>query len=121
MNNYTTRVYDYIEKDIHIVKAVTTYEGKSVYAYAKCGPEDNFDINFGTQLALKRLEIKIAQKRAAHNKEFAKLCREDLDRVEQYKKRLKKMIMSAEVAYSNRMVEIQDIEREISAMLDNSN
>ena len=119
MRNYETKVYDYIENGIHVVKAVTTYEGKSVYAYAKCGPEDNFDINFGTQLALKRLRIKIAEKRAVHNKEFAKLCRADLERVEHYKKRLKKMLTSAEIAYSNRMVDINKIEKEISAMLEN--
>ena len=119
MRNYETRVYSYVEKDtgIKVVKAVTTYECKAVYAQAKCDPNDNFDLEFGAKLALKRLDLKIAQKRAAHNKEFAKLCRLDLEHVEHYKKRLKKMITSAEVAYSNRMVETKQLEVEINEML----
>ena len=121
MRNYETNVYDYIEKDIHVVKAVTTYEGKAVYAYAKCDPNDNFDLEFGTKLALKRLDYKIALKRAAHAKEYAKLCRADLEHVEHYKKRLKKTIESAEISYSNRMVEVNQLENEIAEMLININ
>ena len=116
MRNYETNVYDYVENGIHIVKAVTTYEGKSVYAYAKCDPNDNFDLEFGTKLALKRLDLKIAFKRAVHNKEYAKYCRLDLERLEQYKKRLNKTIKSAEISYSNRMVEVNQLESEIEKM-----
>ena len=119
MKTYETYVYSYTENNtgIQVVKAVTIYEGKAIYAYAKCDPEDSFDFEFGKKLALKRLDYKIALKRAAHNKEFAKLCRIDLEHVESYKKRLKKTITSAEVAYGNRMVEAKQLEIEINEML----
>ena len=121
MRNYETNVYTYVENGINVIKAVTTYEGKAVYAYAKCDPADSFDIEFGTKLALKRLDQKIALKRAAHNKEFAKLCRLDLEQIEHYKKRLKKALASAEVSYGNRMVEAKQLNDEIQAMLININ
>ena len=121
MKNYKTHVYDYVEKSTgtKVVKAVTIYEGKAVYAQAKCDPGDDFDLEFGKKLALLRLQQKIALKRAAHNKEFAKFCRADLDQAELYKKRLKKMLTSAEVAYGNRMVEVNQLETEINKMLNN--
>ena len=119
MRNYETNVYDYVEKStgIHVVKAVTIYEGKAVYAVAKCDVRDTFDFEFGKKLALLRLQQKVALKRAAHNKEFAKLCRLDLEQVEQYKKKVKKMLTSAEVAYGNRMVEVNRLETDIVNML----
>ena len=122
MRNFKTNVYDYVEKTSgrRIVKAVTTYEGKAVYAVAKCDPQDIFDLEFGKKLALLRLQQKIALKRAAHNKEFARYCRRDLEDVEQYKKKVKKMLASAEVAYGNRMVEVNQLETEIANMLANT-
>jgi cell fate (sporulation/competence/biofilm development) regulator YmcA (YheA/YmcA/DUF963 family) len=118
MKNHETYVYNYIDSKTgaHIVKAVTTYEGNSVYAYAKCDPEDEFSLEFGTQLALKRLDIKVAQKRAAHAKEYAKNCRAELEYVECYIRRLRKSIKHAEIAYSDRMVEVNQFEKEISEM-----
>jgi hypothetical protein len=119
MRNYETMVYNYVEQGtgIKVVKAVTTYEGKAVYAYAKCDPADAFDLDFGTQLALRRLDIKIAQKRAAHAKEYARNCRLALEQAEHYVRRLRKIIRHAEVAYSDRMVEVNQLEKEISKML----
>ena len=123
MKNFEPNVYDYVEKNTgrHVVKAVTTYEGKAVYAYAKCDPQDVFDFEFGKELAKRRLAIKIAEKRAAHNKEFAKFCRLDLAQLEQYKKKVKKMLTSAEVAYGNRMVDVTRLENEIAEMIAGAN
>lgn len=123
MRNFEPRVYSYTEKStgIKIVKAVTTYDGKVVYATAKCVPEDNFNFELGKQIALKRLEIKIAQKRAAHNNEFAKFCRIDLEHVEHYKKRLKKALASAEIATANRRAEIKQREAELTELLNTTN
>lgn len=119
MKNYETHVYDYVDNKtgVHVVKAVTTYEGNSVCAYAKCDPIDEFNLEFGTQLALKRLDIKIAQKRAAHAKEYAKNCRLALEQAHYYIRKLKKIITQSEVSYSNRMVEANQLEKEIAEML----
>ena len=119
--NYTTHVFDYIEKTTgrHVVKAVTTYEGKSVYAFAKCDPEDTFDLKFGTDLALLRLDQKIALKRAASMKAYAKCCRMNLEYIEIEKRRTKNAMQRAEVSYSDHMVEAAQYETRIAEMLSN--
>lgn len=119
MRNYETKIYDYIDKKTgaHVVKAMTLYAGKPVSAYAKCDPTDNFDLEFGTQIALKRLDLKIAYKRAASMKEYAKFCRMNLEFIEIEKHRVKGALQRAEVAYSDRMVEAKELEDEIAGML----
>jgi hypothetical protein len=119
MKNYETNVYDYIDSKTgaHVVKVVTTYEGKAVYAYAKCDPEDQFDLEFGTQLALKRLDIKVAQKRAAHALEYAKACQQTLNFLKNEHHRVKKAVERAEIAILDRRLEIKEFEKEIAEML----
>ena len=120
MRNYSTNTYDYVEKStgIHVVKAATIYEGKTVYALAKCDPEDNFDLEFGKKLALKRLDQKIALKRAAHSKEFIRFCEKNLEFIEVERKRLRKTIEDAKTARLDRLVEANMYNREINEMLD---
>ena len=45
------------------VIAVSTYAGKEVRGVAKCDPRDEFDLEFGKQLAAARCAYKIAEKR----------------------------------------------------------
>jgi hypothetical protein len=120
MRNYETHIYDYVEKStgIHVVKAVTLYEGKAVYAIAKCDPNDNFDLEFGKKLAIKRLDQKIAFKRAAHSKEFIRFCEKNLEFIEAERKRLRKVIEKAKVARLDRLVEANTCDKEINEMLD---
>ena len=47
------------------VIAVSTYAGKEVRGVAKCDPRDEFDLEFGKQLAAARCAYKIAEKRKA--------------------------------------------------------
>ena len=119
MRNYETKIFDYIDKKTgaHIVKATTMYAGKPVSAYSKCDPSDTFDLKFGTDVALKRLDIKIAYKRAASMREYSKFCRMNLEFIENEKRRVKGALQRAEVAYSDRMVEAKDMEAELAAML----
>lgn len=117
MRNYETNVYDYVEKGIHIVKAVTTYDGKAVYAFAKCDPNDNFDLEFGKKLALKRLDLKIEEKRAASMKAWARFCEAELEHIDQYKRHIKKSLERAQIACSDRLVDAKAIEIEIKNML----
>jgi hypothetical protein len=51
------------------VIATTTYCGKPVRAVAKCNPEDEYDKQFGEDLALARLNLKVAKKRRARSYE----------------------------------------------------
>lgn len=119
MRNYETKTYDYVDKKTgqHIVKAITMYAGKRVCAVAKCDPRDTFDLEFGTELALKRLEVKIAEKRAASMKAYAAFCRENLKWIEIEKQRVQKALTKAEVAYTNRMMEAEAFTNDITNML----
>lgn len=47
------------------IVAMSTYAGKKVKGYAKCNPEDKFDIEVGKKLAAARCNLKIAEKRKA--------------------------------------------------------
>ncbi len=45
------------------IVARTTYAGKTVKGYAKCHPEDTFDLEKGKELAAARCALKVAVKR----------------------------------------------------------
>lgn len=119
MRNYVTRVYDYVEQATgrHVVKATTMYAGKTVCAFAKCDPEDTFDLKFGTDVALKRLDHKIALKRAATFRRKAATCREVIEYYKQEIKHMQKSLANAETFAADRMVDAANIERELTDML----
>ena len=121
MRNYETRIYDFVDKKTgcHVVKATTMYAGKSVSAVAKCMPGDEFDLKFGTDVALKRLDIKIALKRAASMKAYAEHCRQNIEWHSQEKYRLKRAGAKAEEAMSDRLVDANQFEKELEALLAN--
>ena len=118
MKNYETKVYDYIDKNtgIHSVKAITIYDNESVSAVAKCDPNDHFDFELGKNIALKRLNLKIAKKRQASMKQWAKCCRKHFDYIEAEKRRTKKALEYAECAIIDRQVEIKNIETELAEL-----
>ena len=120
MRNYETKVYDYIDKKTgqHIVKALTMYAGKAVSAFAKCDPNDTFDLKFGTDLALKRLDLKIAQKRRASMIAYAKFCKMNLEFINNEKRRVKRAMERAEVAALDRKLDATKIEADIAKMLE---
>ena len=51
----------YTDEKNRAVIAVCHYAGRKVRSVAKCRPEDTFDVEFGTRLAIARCEIKIAR------------------------------------------------------------
>lgn len=121
MRNYATNLYDYVDKKTgaHIVKATTMYAGKTVSAYAKCDPNDVFDLDFGKKVALKRLDIKINQKRYASMITSAKFCKMNLEYLDTERRRLKKAMEKAEVAALDRKVDIKNLENELEDMFKN--
>lgn len=121
MRNYETKVYDYLDKKTgcHVVKATTMYAGKTVSAYSKCDPNDTFNLKLGKDIALKRLDIKIAKKRAASMREYVRLCEMNLEFLDVEKRRTQKAIERANVSYGDRMVEVATYEHELSDMLKN--
>jgi hypothetical protein len=121
MRNYETKVYDYVDKKTgaHVVKATTMYAGKTVSAFGKCDPSDNFDFNFGEQLAMKRLDLKIAQKRQASMLAYAKFCKMNLEFIDTTRRRTKTAMERAEVAALDRKLEVKQLEAEIVEMTAN--
>lgn len=121
MRNYATNLYDYVDKKTgaHIVKATTMYAGKTVSAYAKCDPNDIFDLDFGKKVALKRLDIKINQKRYASMITSAKFCKMNLEYLDMERRRLKKAMEKAEVAALDRKVDIKNLETELEDLFKN--
>ena len=119
MRNYATKVYDYIEPKTgrHVVKAVTLYAGKTVCAYAKCDPVDEFDLNFGVAVATRRLDAKIAKKRAATAKHRALTCQRAIDFLKQELKRMTKAKDQAEVLAGNCLAEAEQYNREVEDLL----
>lgn len=119
MRNYETKIYDYVDKKTgaHIVKATTMYAGKTVSAYSKCDPRDTFDLKFGTDVALKRLDIKIARKRQASMIAYAKFCKMNLEFIEIEKRRTKKSMERAEIAALDRRIEIKQLESELAELI----
>lgn len=119
MRNYATNIFDYVEQatGCHVVKAKTMYAGKTVSASATCDPADTFDKEFGTKLATKRLDYKIAKKRAASCRRKAKTCQEVIDFYKQEIKRLTKAKEAAEIMESDRLVEAAALETEITNLL----
>jgi hypothetical protein len=119
MRNYATKVYNYVDKKtgVHIVKAVTIYAGRYVEAIAKCDPTDTFDLEFGTKIALTRLDLKIAKKRQVSMKAWANASKEYLEYLKAQERKARKANEYAEVAVLDRKVEIKKLEAALAEML----
>jgi hypothetical protein len=92
------------------------YAGKSVSAVAKCDPRDVFDYEFGAQLALMRLDQKIAIKRAMSMKNYIKFCEMNLEFIETEKRRIQRALERATISYGDRRVEAKQCEDRIAEM-----
>ena len=119
MTNYEPRIYTYVEPITgrQVVKAKTNYAGRSVSALAKCDTADTFDLEFGTKVALKRLDIKIAQKRIKTAKRKVGNCQRAIDYLESELKRMRKARENAEILYADRRVELNTYETELDELL----
>jgi hypothetical protein len=119
MRNYETKTIDYIDKKTgaHVVKAMTMYAGKTVSAFSKCDPNDHFDLEFGKKVACKRLDAKIAKKRAASMTAYSKICDDTIKFLEQEIRRMRKAKERADISVLDRKIEVKDIEAELADML----
>ena len=121
MKDYTVKIYDYIESStgIHVVKAVTIYADKTIYAFAKCDPEDEFNIELGKKIATKRLDLKIKKIRTRAAQQRAKYCKKMLEYYKHEVKRMTKALETSEVSFADFKVEINELETELAEMLKN--
>lgn len=74
------RFYEYHdeEKGCQAVKAVTTYEGKSVYGIAYLHPDDAYDFELGKTIAKYRCYIKVIDKKIKRYGRKTKSIQEDM-------------------------------------------
>lgn len=63
---YPMKKYRYFTDEKSKVVAVSSYAGRPVRGIAKCNPDDEFDLEFGKELAAARCNAKIAKKRSDH-------------------------------------------------------
>ena len=104
--------YRYYIADRKVI-AVSTYAGKTVRGVAICASEDEFDLDFGKQLAAARCNEKVAAKRLARaSSKYNNLLRE-------YNKLLDK-IAEAEDYYNNSYLAYneaaQDVDQLVSSL-----
>ena len=119
MRNYETKVYTYVDQSTgaHVVKATTMYAGKVVSAFAKCDPNDTFDLKFGTDVALLRLDYKIALKRAASMDRRAAMYEAAIKDAYNCIKHMQKEQRNARICATDRRVEAKELELKLKDKL----
>ena len=119
MTNITVKYHEYFDKKrgCNAVKAITTYGGKYVSAVAYTSPGDIYDAEIGKKIAKLRLDIKIAKKRSASMQKRAYNYALGINAIQTEYKRLKKEYEKALTISSDRMVEADNYEKELVALL----
>lgn len=105
--------FDDIEQEITrgTVVAESTYAGKPVIGVAKCHPSDEFDLQFGMELAAARCNAKVANKRK--QRAIEKLKKSDATMVKARRDRDKNLryLLDAQDQFD-------EAEKEVSYLLD---
>lgn len=119
MEKFDVKFYEYFDnkRKRNVIKAVTTYGGKYVSAYAYQHPSDESNPELGRKIAKLRLDIKIANKRSASMKRRAGHYAEGIAVYENEVRRMKKEMEKALVISSDRKVEASNFEAELAELL----
>lgn len=74
------KFYDYkdSEKNCQAIKAVSMYEGKSVYGIAYQHPDDAYDFETGKDIAKFRCYVKVMEKKIKRYKRKKRIVQEDI-------------------------------------------
>lgn len=93
------------------VIATTIYCGKPVRAIAKCNPEDEYSQQFGEDLALARLNLKVAKKRRTRATAKMRAAKKALDEARAFYNEM--------VAYNNASIdEVEDAKSAIKFLME---
>lgn len=82
------------------VIAVSSYAGKTVRGIAKCNPNDEFNLDFGEDLAAARAKVKIEQKRMKHAQIQADQAKRDLEKAMKHYAEMTHYEASATASYN---------------------
>ncbi len=117
--NAEVKFYEFFDKakNCKAVKATTTYGGKRVTAVSYTHPNDTYDFEFGKKVAQKRLDIKLAHKRAASMKARAERYAMLIVEYKNEIKRMDKEMRKALTLVGDRLVDASTYEKELEAIL----
>jgi hypothetical protein len=113
------QIYEYEDKKTgsKVVKANAMYEGKTVSAFAKCDPVDEYDATFGVALATNRLDTKITKKRASAAMQKVKNHEEYINYLNAELKRARKAYEWAKIVAYDYKVELEGLKVEQKELL----
>ena len=118
MRNYTTSIYEYVNpQGLKVIKAVTQYAGKYVSATATLCPGDEYDYKLGEAIALKRLDCKIAYKRAKSMKRRADMYEKLIAEYKTLIQKATKEMTKARIAEGDHRVEAASLEADIYQLI----
>lgn len=117
--NAEVKFYEFYDKskNCKAVKATTTYGGKRVTAVSYTHPNDTYDFEFGKKVAQKRLDIKLAHKRAASMRARAERYAQLIVEYKNEIKRMDKEMRKALTLVGDRLVDASTYEKELEAIL----
>lgn len=90
--------------------AVSTYAGKTVKGVAKTDPRDNYDANFGKELAAARCAAKIAKKRKARAGKCLEKAQAKMLEANRMLEKMRKYYDDARAEYEEATFNVVDLE-----------
>ena len=107
--SYPLEKYRYYIHNNEVV-AVSTYCGRTVRGVAKCDPRDEFNVDYGKELAAARCNRKVADKRLRRaNKKYEEAYRQ-LVQAENYLDKMIVYLADAEEGYDEALYELEAVE-----------
>lgn len=101
--------YRFIQTGNKVI-CISTYAKKVVKGIAKCSPNDEFDLEFGKELAKLRCDVKIADKRANRAAEKYIEAEDNLYEANQYFCDMKDYYYDSENKYFNAVDKLNEFE-----------
>lgn len=92
------------------VTAISTYRQKQVKAHATCHPRDDYNEETGRQLAMARLDLKIACMRAKHAAKLLDQAQDAIERAIAHKEKVRDYYCSANHEYRKQKRHLQGLE-----------
>ena len=103
----------YVDEKNRSVIAVCRYAGRNVRAVAKCAPEDTFNIEFGTKLAIARCEVKVAKMKIQNASAAYMKASVAADEAQRKYDKMKQYYMDSVDQFDNAMAEVDKVIKEI--------
>ena len=103
----------YVDEKNKSVIAVCRYAGRNIRAVAKCAPEDTFDIEFGTKLAIARCEVKVAKAKIQNASVAYMKASVAADEAQRQYDKMKDYYMDAVDQFDDANVEVEELIKSI--------